>query len=47
MQTRYYWLDITKNCKKYTVNYGTCRRTKAYYVQKQNFLNLLPIPNQK
>ena len=47
MQDGYFWPNIAKNCKKYAVNCDTYRRTKAYNVQKQGLLNLLPIPNQK
>ena len=47
MQTKYYWLDMAKNCKKYAVNYSMCCGKKVYHIQKQDFLNSLPIPNQK
>ena len=32
IQTRYYWPNMVKNCKKYTVNYSICCRTKAYHI---------------
>ena len=47
IQNRYFWPNMAKNCKKYAVNCDTYRRTKAYNVQKQGFLNPLSIPNQK
>ena len=47
IQTNYFWFNMSKHCKQYSSNYLTCRHTKAYTVQKQGFLNPLPIPNRK
>ena len=47
IQERYFWFDMAKHCKQYASNCLTCRQTKAYTVQKQDFLNLLPISNRK
>ena len=33
MQNGYFWPDMAKNYKRNTVNYGTCRKMKAYNVQ--------------
>ena len=38
MQIRYYWPNMAEICKEYAVNYGICCRTKAYHIQKQDFL---------
>ena len=38
---------MAKHCKQYASNCSTCRRKKAYTVQKQGLLNPLPIPNRK
>ena len=47
IQERYFWFDMAKHCKQYAFNCSTCRRTKAYTVQKQGLLNSLLIPNRK
>ena len=47
IQTNYFWFEMAKYCKQYVSNCSTCRRTKAYTVQKQGLLNPLLIPNRK
>ena len=47
MQNKYFWPNMAKDCKQYATNCGSCKRTKAYTIQKQGLLNLLPISNQK
>ena len=47
IQTNYFWFEMAKYCKQYASNWSTCRRIKAYTVQKQGLLNPLPIPNRK
>ena len=47
IQANYFWFEIAKHCKQYASNCLTCRRTKAYTIQKQSLLNLLPISNRK
>ena len=43
----WFWFGMAKDCKRYTTNCATCRRTKAYNTKKQGLFNPLPIPNRK
>ena len=47
IQANYFWFDIAKHYKQYAFNCSICKYTKAYTVQKQGLLNLLPISNRK
>ena len=47
IQANYFWFEIAKHCKQYASNCLTCKHTKAYTIQKQGLLNLLPISNRK
>ena len=46
IQANYFWFEMAKHYKQYTLNCLTCRHTKAYTVQKQGLFNLLPIPTR-
>jgi hypothetical protein len=41
MFNNYFWYQMKNDCRKYAINYFTCRRLKVYNIQKQKLLGFL------
>jgi hypothetical protein len=47
MFNNYFWFQMKNDCRKYAIDYFTCKRSKIYNIQKQKLLIFLFISQKK